>query len=397
MTESHRTQASAPCWKLSAFYFFFFAIVGGIAPFLPLYLSFIGYDAVAVGQLMAIVMLTKLVAPNFWGWIADKTGRRLALVRMGGLFSSLFFIGFILADGFWQHVLALVLFSCFWNAVLPQWEVITLYNLGSERAHYSKIRLWGSVGFIVAVIGLGLFFEVFAIHWLMPWLLLFLLCLTLFSCLVQHQPEKNEDASFRGFFRYVLNKNTAVFFVLAFLLQLSFGPYYTFLSLYLQDLGYSKTAIGLFWALGVGAEVALFLVMHHLIKGLSLKLIFLVCLTLTSVRWFGIAHLAHLVFWLVLLQLLHAASFGGLHAASIEFVHRTFAGTHAGQGQALYSALSFGAGGGLGAWGSGLLVAELGKAAAFNVAGAVSLLATLLLLVVWRFLSPVWGRTSDHH
>lgn len=384
-------------WKLAAFYFFFFAVVGGIAPYLPLFLSSLGYDAIAVGQLMAIVLLTKLVAPNFWGWLADKSGRRLTLVRIGGMFSSLLFVGFIVADSFWSHALYLVLFSCFWNAVLPQWEVITLHNLGSERSRYGRIRLWGSVGFIFAVTGLGWFFETFAIHWLVYWLLIFLLCMTLFSLLAEHQPDNLKGGSFSGFYRHLFNRNIMLFFTLAFLLQLSFGPYYTFLSLYLEDLGYSKIAIGLLWAVAVVAEVILFFVMHRLIQRVALKWIVLICLLFTSMRWFGIGHYAHLPWVLLTLQLLHAASFGGLHASSIEFVHRAFPAEYAGQGQALYSALSFGAGGGLGAWSSGLIVDGFGKAAAFQIAAIVALTACFLLLAAWSFLSRDWSKISGHH
>ena len=377
-------------WKLSSFYFFYFALVGGIAPFLPLYLTSLGYDVIAVGQLMAVILLTKIVAPNLWGWMADRSGHRLALVRFGSIFAGLFFIGVMAAEGFWFHVLSLLCFSFFWNAVLPQWEVITLYNLGSGRARYSRIRLWGSVGFMVAVTGLGFFLEYFDISWLMIWLLGFLVLMMLFTAMVRHEPENAENGSFTGFLSNVFDKNIALFFVLVFLLQLSFGPYYTFLSLYLEDLGYSKIAIGLFWAAGVAAEVGLFAVMHRFIHKISLKLIFIVCLLLTALRWFGVASFAHIPVILVILQFLHAASFGGLHAASIEFVHRSFDSRHAGQGQALYSALSFGAGGGLGAWGSGLLVDSWGKSASFNVAGVVVVLACFLLLISWKHLGPLW-------
>jgi PPP family 3-phenylpropionic acid transporter len=397
MTEHYRVLQFDHPWKLASFYFFFFAIVGGIAPFLPLYLASLGYNAVAVGQLMAIIMLTKMVAPNLWGWVADRTGQRLALVRMGGIFSCLFFTGFICADGFWSRVAYLAMFSCFWNAVLPQWEVITLYNLDAERARYSRIRLWGSVGFIVAVTGLGWFFEFFSISWLGHWLLGFICLMTLFGALVKHQPATDKGGSFSSFCRNISDKNIALFFITAFLLQLSFGPYYTFLSIYLEELGYSKITTGLFWAVGVVAEVVLFVYMHHIIRRVSLKLIILTCLLLTSLRWFGISQFADLPLALVGLQLLHAASFGGLHAASIEFVHRAFAAGHAGQAQALYSALSFGAGGGLGAWGSGLLVDALGTASAFSIAGWVTVIASFLLMTVWRHLSPVWEVSCDHY
>ncbi|WP_083921140.1 MFS transporter [Hahella ganghwensis] len=372
------------------FYFFYFALVGGIAPYLPVYLKGTGYGAAEVGQLMSIIMLTKLAAPNFWGWVADKTGRQLALIRFGSLAAAIFFLGFLLFHGFWWHALFLVLFSCFWNAVLPQWEVITLHNLGAERSQYSRIRLWGSVGFIASVSVLGLFFDYFTIQWLPYWLLFFLCGIFLTSWVVAHQPGKQGHGSFRKFLHAAGRPEVVVFFITAFLVQLSFGPYYTFLSIYLSNLGYDMVTIGALWGLGVLAEVLLFVKMHALIERFSLRSIMLICLLLTTFRWFGIAFGATSALMLIALQLLHAASFGGLHASSIEMVHRCFKQEHASQAQAMYSAVSFGAGGSLGAFASGMLAEQFNISLAFIVAGVVSAVATALLLVAWPRLNQFW-------
>jgi PPP family 3-phenylpropionic acid transporter len=105
-------------------------------------------------------------------------------------------------------------------------------------------------------------------------------------------------------------------------------------------------------------------------------------LLLTALRWGVIADLTGGLALLLLAQLLHAASYGALHALSVQYIHGYFGQAHHGQGQALYSGLSFGAGGAVGAWMSGLLVEYLGTGAAFW-GGAVA--ATLALLVAW------WG------
>ncbi len=339
---------------------------------------------------MSIIMLTKLLAPNFWGWVADKTGKQLALVRLGSFTAAVFFLGFLLVKGFWLHALFLVLFSCFWNAVLPQWEVITLYNLGEGRGLYSRIRLWGSVGFIAAVCVLGLFFDFFSIEWLPFWLLFFLSGIFLTSWLVHSDPGKQGHGSFRAFVSSAFSLELLVFFASAFLIQLSFGPYYTFLSIYLKSLGYDMTTIGLLWSLGVLAEVLLFIKMHQFLERYSLRTIMFVCLLLTAFRWLGIAYFASSLLLLVMLQLLHAASFGGMHAASIEIVHRGFRREFSSQAQAMYSALSFGAGGSIGAFASGYLAESFSIPVAFTMAAGVAGLAALLIKVYWARLDTIW-------
>ena len=74
-----------PYWRLSGFYFCYFALLGATAPFLSLYFHHLGFSSARIGELMAIPMLTRCVAPNLWGWLGDRSGRRLLIVRLGAL------------------------------------------------------------------------------------------------------------------------------------------------------------------------------------------------------------------------------------------------------------------------------------------------------------------------
>ena len=148
-----------PYWRLSGFYFFYFASLGAMLPFWGLYLQDRGYSPAEIGELMAVIMVTKLIAPNIWGWIADHTGRRMPIVRLASLFSVICFIGVFFVEGYWALALVMMLFSFFWNASLPQFEAVTMSYLHERIQHYSRIRLWGSVGFILAVLALGFMLE----------------------------------------------------------------------------------------------------------------------------------------------------------------------------------------------------------------------------------------------
>ena len=144
-----------PYWRLSGFYFFYFASLGALIPFWGLYLQDRGFTPLAIGELMAVFMATKIIAPNLWGWIADYTGSRLPIVRLASLLSMAVFGAIYAVEGFWGIALVMTLFSFFWNASLPQMEAVTFNHLGARIHHYAGIRLWGSVGFIIAVLALG--------------------------------------------------------------------------------------------------------------------------------------------------------------------------------------------------------------------------------------------------
>ena len=130
-----------PYWRLSTFYFFYFAALGALVPFWGLYLKDRGFSPLDIGQFMAILMATKVVAPNVWGAIADRTGARMPIVRLASLLSAVIFVGMFVANGFWAVALVMALFSFFWNASLPQMEAVTFNHLGARMRRYAIIRL----------------------------------------------------------------------------------------------------------------------------------------------------------------------------------------------------------------------------------------------------------------
>lgn len=371
-------------WRLSSFYFFYFALLGTLVPYWGLYLKEDGFSAAEIGLLMAVPQLTKLGAPNLWGWLADRTGQRLRIIRLGNLIAAIVFMGVFFADGFWWMLLVLAGFSFFWNAVLAQFEVVTLDTLGERSNNYSLVRLWGSVGFIAAVLLVGVALDRFPIT-LVPWVLMITLwAIWLCTLILPEQPARQRQQAPKGLMEILRRPEVLVFFLCAFLMQMSHGPYYTFYTIYLVDMGINRSLAGQLWALGVVAEVGLFLVMHRLLGRWSLGLIMTVSLLLAALRWLLIGLFADSLAFLLMAQVLHAASFGSFHAASIAWVHRTFSGGHAGQGQALYSSVGFGAGWALGAVLAGFLWDRLGGDSFLFAAGA-ALLAALLAMI---FLLP---------
>lgn len=368
--------------KLSTFYFFYFALLGVTAPYLSLFLDSEGFSASEIGQLTGLLMATKVIAPNIWGAIADRTQKRLVLVRFGAFATLLSYIGFFMAEGFWQYASMIILFSFFWNAVLPQFEVITLFSLKGETNRYSLIRLWGSIGFVVAVIGLGWLLQTYGIAAFAPSLFVVILAIFLASLLGFSEPVRRAAKEGSPHLRLLdeLKLGGAyLFFGISFLLQLSHGAYYSYYSLHLEALGYGKLQIGGLWALGVIAEILLFTVMHYWHRWHSVKVIMAIALVFSGVRWLMIAYFSDVVWVLVVAQVLHAFSFGAMHAASIYFVHHHFSPANQGRAQAMYSSLGFGLGGSLGALMMAALVDSLGYEGLFAVSAVIVFSAFALL------------------
>ncbi|MGZ5001093.1 MAG: MFS transporter, partial [Methylomonas sp.] len=359
----------------------YFATLGSFLPFWSLYLKQVGFVANEIGELTAMLIATKIIAPNLWGWLADKTGRRLRLIRFTGLFSAVLFAGFYYSHEYRWVAVVTVAFSFFWNATLPQFEAVTLFHLKTEKQHYSRIRLWGSVGFITAVLGIGRFLDGFSVVFL-PDIIIALLSLNWLVALITPEAaglKSHQDVG--GIWQVLGRGEVMAFFVVYMLLQVAHGPYYTFYSVYLKQHGYSATVTGLLWALGVCAEIVMFLFVGRLLKLFSVRHLLLGSLALSVVRWLLIAYQVDSLPWVMIAQGLHAASFGVAHVVAMHLLYQYFGDHHQGKGQAFYASLSFGVGGMLGSLYSGYFWEGLGAREVYVMAALASGLALLIAFV----------------
>ncbi len=378
-----------PYWRLSGFYLFYFASLGALLPFWGPYLKARGFGPEEIGELMAVIMVTKLIAPNIWGWIADHTGLRMPFVRLASLLSALCFVGVFYAEGFWWLALVMMLFSFFWNASLPQFEAVTMSHLKERIQHYSRIRLWGSIGFILTVGLLGVLLEQRGVEVVPQMVLLLYIGIFLNSLVVPEKPPEHPQGE-QGSIMQVLRRPAVLAFLLVtFLMQASHSTYYAFYSIYMEDAGYSSSAIGQLWALGVIAEVVVFLFMHRLLQRWGARRVLIASLAIAVVRWILVGVAPENLPLVLLAQLMHAATFGTFHAAAIHLIHHYFVGRHQGRGQALYSSVSFGAGGAFGSLLSGYLWTGIGPEATYGVAAGYALLA---VIVAWRWVDRVAER-----
>ncbi|CCE23241.1 MFS transporter [Methylotuvimicrobium alcaliphilum] len=373
---------SVPYWRLSGFYFCYFATLGGFLPYWSLYLESVDFNAIEIGELSALLVGTKIIAPNIWGWIADRSGRSLRIIRIACFFAVILFSGFLFVEGYFAFALLTVAFSFFWNAALPQFEAATLFHLKQEPQRYSQIRLWGSIGFIVTVTGIGGLLDWQGLAF-MPEIITGLLGSIWLMALLTPEAYASQQGIDGIAIGGILKKPEVwAFFFVYMLLQVAHGPYYVFYSIFLNQHDYSGTTTGMLWSLGVFAEIVLFVLMRRVLVKYSLRHILLVSILLSIVRWLLIGWCADNLALLVFAQVLHAATFGATHVTAIHLVDYYFGHRHQGKGQALYSSVSFGLGGVLGSLYSGYFWDSQGARFVYSIAAVCCCLA-LLIAYVW--------------
>lgn len=366
--------------QLSGFYFFYFAALGVLVPYWPLYLRALGFGAQRIGVLMALPLIARVIAPALGGFIADRYGRPIMVVRTTTLIAAACAVALFFSRHLWWVAATTSACTFFWYAALPQLETVTLTTVGHR---YGRVRLWGSIGFIAAVLLLGLVLDRSGPRLIPAVLVLLLLALAVVSQFIG-APAAPALPPVRARFRQRVGRSAVWAFLGAcFLMQASHGPYYTFYSLDLAAHGYSKAMVGALWAFAVFCEIAVFLWGGRLFIRFSLRLLFLSSFVLAAVRWLLIGVLVRHPWWLLGAQVLHAATFGLYHATAVQITYRFFKGAYRNRGQALYGAAA-GAGGAWGSLYSGYLWHRYGPVVTFVSASVLDLVAWVLIFLGLR-------------
>lgn len=366
---------AVPYWRLSGFYFFYFAFVGAISPFWGLYLQSLAFNAFQIGVLMSLLQVMRIFAPNIWGHVADRTGRRTAIVQLAAFGSVLAFAGVFFGTSFWWMFAVMAALSFFWSASLPLVEAMTLSHLGERIDGYGRIRLWGSIGFVVMVVGLGYALDHMSITWL-PWAILgVMLGIAIFARVIPEAEILSHGGDGASIWSVVRRPEVAALLAACMLMAVTHGPYYTFYSIYLVDHGYDKSTVGWLWALGVLCEIGIFLVIPRIFARVTPRRLLLASFALAVLRFLMIAWGVESPWIVWSAQTLHAFTFGTFHAAAVALIHQHFRGRHQARGQALYTSLSYGVGGTLGGLISGATWDGLGADWTFTLAAASAALA----------------------
>ena len=132
-----------PYWRLSAFYFAYFAFVGSFSPYWSLYLKSLAFAPFQIAVLMSLFQVARIFAPSLWGWLADHLGQRVSIIQWLSALSLLSYAGVFVGTSYAWLFAVMLLLSFFWSASLPLIETVTLGHLGDRFDKYGHIRMWG--------------------------------------------------------------------------------------------------------------------------------------------------------------------------------------------------------------------------------------------------------------
>jgi PPP family 3-phenylpropionic acid transporter len=379
---------SAALFAFGTVSFAYFGYSGLFNTYAPLWFQSLGMSTLAIGGLASLQSGTRLFSPYMWGWLADHTGQRGRLLRLATGLSLLCSLGLLVShQAGWIAFVTVALFVCT-AAVIPISEAALAQLVSQDGAldtrRYGRVRVWGSVGFVVIVGGSGYVLQWLGVGWF-PGLVILVLSALLLA--VYRLPSTSEShpatQAAKGALAVLRQPVVAWFFAGVCLTVLAHTSLYAFFSLYLNSLGYSKSAVGLLWAVGVCLEVCWFWFQSRWLHVLSTHGWLLLAALVAALRFAAVAAFGQTAWVLVLTQCVHPITFAAQHTACIEVISKHFPGRLRGRGQALYAVLGYGTSGVVGGVAGGALSNAFGFAAVF---WAAAVAAALSALCCWRAL-----------
>jgi PPP family 3-phenylpropionic acid transporter len=378
--------------RLAVFYCGYFLVGGVMFPFWPLLLEARGLQAGQIGLLLALALWLRAAAGPVIAWQADRSGAPKKILIACAIAALAVMPSFYWAVGFWPLLLATFAFFFAYSSVGPLAETISLRTVSAEQG-YGRVRLWGSVSFVVAAVAGGFLLDArgdLQASTIVTLLLVTLIILLAASLALPRALAANVTRGLAPLKTLLSSKPFVLFIIATGMIHASHGVYYGFSTIHWTSQGYSHLTVGLLWAEGVVAEILLFAFGAPVVRRLGPIGLIAAAAGLGALRWGVLALTTEL--WIVALsQLLHMASFGAMHLGAMLFITRAVPDVYANSAQGLLGGLTYGAGLGVGMLLAGWLYGIIGADAywANSALSALALLVTLWLALAWR------GRVID--
>ena len=368
-------------FRLSFFFAAIFLVVGIMLPFWPVWLKSRGLTEIEIGLLLSAGMAVRAFTNPLLAQLADRRGRPdqlLIVLGWGALIGHLLYFP---AHGFWPLLIVSIFAYMLFSPLMSLGDSVTMLKVREGLLDYGRVRLWGSLTFILAASLGGYLIEGRPVD-LILWLVIGTLILTVIGChlmpVAQTEGTKNFFAPLKELLR---NRRLIAFMMAAGILQASHGVYYGFATLHWQAAGISSGVIGALWAEGVIAEIILFAYATRLVR--LFKPIGLLWLAAIAglIRWCTLGATESLPA-LIAVQGLHAFTFGAAHIAAVHYIAATVPASHGATAQSLYSSTAQGCIMAASMVASGWLYGHMGGNAFYAMA-LFSLVGGLLAVPLW--------------
>ena len=358
-------------------YFIYFGVMGIALPYFNLYCYHINLSGFEIGILSATRSLTMILFPIMWSIIADRFNARRPIYILCNVMSAGIWAFYLYTNNFHAMLLITICYGFFFTPVISFLEAFTMDILAGEKKSYGRIRVWGTISFILVTTLLGVLIDYFPIKIIIILILAGSLIQALISTkipgtVIQKDLNKSKVKNF-------LNKRLLLFLFCGFLMLMSHGAYYCFFSIHLERLGYGNTVIGIAWALASVSEILVMVNSDRIFRKIFLEKVLLFSFFAATLRWF-ILYSTESLYLILFSQIFHAITYGTFHMASILYIDMLTDDCNKTFGQAINNAVSYGLGMMVGFFLSGYLYEKTGSSSLFLMSSFIALTGGVVLL-----------------
>lgn len=357
-------------------YFLYFGIMGIFLPYFNLYCYHIEFTGFQIGILSAVRSVALILFPMIWGALADRFQKRRPIYIFCSFVSMAIWALYLYTIDFFAMLLITIFYGIFYAPIISFLEAFTMDVLGKEKKSYGRIRGWGSFAFIMTVIVMGKVIDVYSIEIILVLILAGSLLQAVISVRIPDVRVVKKDA-FITKAKALLSRRMIVFLFCAFLMLVSHATYYGFFSIHLEQLGYDSMFIGFAWALASIAEIIVMIKSDSIFKHFSLENLLIASFMVAALRWLALFFIVSPLA-IMLLQLLHAITYGIFHIASILYIDALAPEETKTLGQAVNNATTYGLGLMIGFFINGYLFEIIGLFSLFMFSSSIALAGGLL-------------------
>jgi MFS transporter, PPP family, 3-phenylpropionic acid transporter len=364
-------------------YFLYFGVFAIFLPYFNLYCYHLGFSGVQIGVLSALRSVVLVVFALVWGALADRFQCRRGIFILCSLAATAVWSGYLATSRFGPMLAITVAHALFFAPLISFLEAFSMDVLGSRKQRYGRLRVWGSIGFILVVLAIGRLLEDRPVDLIVALILVGSAIQAVFALALPRPGGKPARRRWQGT-EAMRRLRLWLFLGGAFLMLVSHGAYYGFFSIHLEVAGFSKSFIGMAWALASTAEIGVMIGSERIFRRFSLPKVLVFSMAVAVLRW--------LLLWnavspaaILATQVLHAVTYGTFHMASILFVDRLMPEVAKTSGQALNNAVTYGLGNMAGFFLNGYLFEIMGTRPLFLVSAGIALAGGLLMAAALKF------------
>jgi PPP family 3-phenylpropionic acid transporter len=364
-------------------YFLYFGVFAIYLPYFNLYCYHLGFSGMQIGVLLALRSVVLVAFALLWGALADRFQCRRGIFILCSLAATGVWSGYLATERFGPMLAITVAHALFFAPLISFLEAFSMDVLGTRKQRYGSLRVWGSVGFIIVVLAIGRLLENRPVNLIVALVLVGSAVQAVFALVLPKPVAEPAPRRWQGA-EAMRQLRLWLFLGGAFLMLVSHGAYYGFFSIHLEVAGFSKSFIGMAWALASTAEIGVMIRSERLFRRFSLPRVLVFSMAVAVLRWL-LAWAAVSPAAILATQVLHAVTYGTFHMASILFVDRLMPEAAKTSGQALNNAVTYGLGNMVGFFLNGYLFEIMGTRPLFLVSAGIALAGGLLMAAALRF------------